>query len=287
MVKLKRFFVGLKGSYIALILLFLYSPIAVMIAFSFNEGKSRAKWEGFSFKWYARLFENADILDALKVTLIVAVIATVVSVILGTLGAIGIHACKKGYASAMINLSYLPMTMPDIVTGVSLMMMFTFSLPMINPILSDISASLTALFQKDIDLTIERGMFTMILAHITFDTPYVLFSVLPKLKQMDPNSYEAALDLGCRPMTAIRKVIIPEISPGIINGALLALTMSLDDFVISYFTTEKTQNLSILVYSAAKRGVKPDIYALSTIMFLTVLALLIVVNKRSTLEDIG
>jgi spermidine/putrescine transport system permease protein len=286
-VKLKRFFVGLKGSYIALILLFLYSPIAVMIAFSFNEGKSRAKWEGFSFKWYARLFENADILDALKVTLIVAVIATVVSVILGTLGAIGIHACKKGYASAMINLSYLPMTMPDIVTGVSLMMMFTFSLPMINPILSDISAWLSALFKKDIDLTIERGMFTMILAHITFDTPYVLFSVLPKLKQMDPNSYEAALDLGCRPMTAIRKVIIPEISPGIITGALLALTMSLDDFVISYFTTEKTQNLSILVYSAAKRGVKPDIYALSTIMFLTVLALLIVVNKRSTLEDIG
>ncbi len=287
MVKLKRFFVGLKGSYIALILLFLYSPIAVMIAFSFNEGKSRAKWEGFSFKWYARLFENADILDALKVTLIVAAIATVVSVILGTLGAIGIHACKKGYASAMINLSYLPMTMPDIVTGVSLMMMFTFSLPMINPILSDISAWLSALFKKDIDLTIERGMFTMILAHITFDTPYVLFSVLPKLKQMDPNSYEAALDLGCRPMTAIRKVIIPEISPGIITGALLALTMSLDDFVISYFTTEKTQNLSILVYSAAKRGVKPDIYALSTIMFLTVLALLIVVNKRSTLEDIG
>ncbi|MBQ3761629.1 MAG: ABC transporter permease [Clostridia bacterium] len=258
-----------------------------MIAFSFNEGKSRAKWEGFSFKWYARLFENADILDALKVTLIVAAIATVVSVILGTLGAIGIHACKKGYASAMINLSYLPMTMPDIVTGVSLMMMFTFSLPMINPILSDISAWLSALFKKDIDLTIERGMFTMILAHITFDTPYVLFSVLPKLKQMDPNSYEAALDLGCRPMTAIRKVIIPEISPGIITGALLALTMSLDDFVISYFTTEKTQNLSILVYSAAKRGVKPDIYALSTIMFLTVLALLIVVNKRSTLEDIG
>ena len=287
MVKLKRFFVGLKGSYIALILLFLYSPIAVMIAFSFNEGKSRAKWEGFSFKWYARLFENADILDALKVTLIVAAIATVVSVILGTLGAIGIHACKKGYASAMINLSYLPMTMPDIVTGVSLMMMFTFSLPMINPILSDISAWLSALFKKDIDLTIERGMFTMILAHITFDTPYVLFSVLPKLKQMDPNSYEAALDLGCRPMTAIRKVIIPEISPGIITGALLALAMSLDDFVISYFTTEKTQNLSILVYSAAKRGVKPDIYALSTIMFLTVLALLIVVNKRSTLEDIG
>ena len=258
----KKFFKGLKGSYIALILLFLYSPIAVMIAFSFNAGKSRSKWEGFSFKWYQELFNNAAIMEALKVTLIVAAIATIVSVVLGTLGAIGIHASKKGYATALLNLSYLPMTMPDIVTGVSLMMMFGFA-------------------------SMERGMFTMILAHITFDTPYVLFSVMPKLKQMDQNTYEAALDLGCKPMKALWKVIIPEISPGIITGGLLALTMSLDDFVISYFTTEKTQNLSILVYSAAKRGVKPDIYALSTLMFLTVLALLIIVNKRSTLEDIG
>ena len=259
---MKKFFKGLKGSYLALILLFLYSPIAIMIAFSFNAGKSRAKWEGFSFKWYAELFGNEAIMDALRVTLTVAVIATVVSVILGTLGAIGIHACRKGWATALINLSYLPMTMPDIVTGVSLMMMFVF-------------------------IKLDRGMFTMILAHITFDTPYVLFSVLPKLKQMDPNTYEAALDLGCRPMKAITKVIIPEISPGIITGGLLALTMSLDDFVISYFTTDKAQNLSTLIYSAAKRGVKPDMYALSTIMFVTVLALLIVINKRSTLENIS
>ena len=259
---MKKFFKGLKGSYLALILLFLYSPIAIMIAFSFNAGKSRAKWEGFSFKWYAELFGNEAIMDALRVTLTVAVIATVVSVILGTLGAIGIHACRKGWATALINLSYLPMTMPDIVTGVSLMMMFVF-------------------------IRLDRGMFTMILAHITFDTPYVLFSVLPKLKQMDPNTYEAALDLGCRPMKAITKVIIPEISPGIVTGGLLALTMSLDDFVISYFTTDKAQNLSTLIYSAAKRGVKPDMYALSTIMFVTVLALLIVINKRSTLENIS
>ncbi len=259
---MKRFFKGLKGSYLALILLFLYSPIAIMIAFSFNAGKSRAKWEGFSFKWYGELFHNAAIMDALRVTLTVALIATVVSVILGTLGAIGIHACKKGWATALINLSYLPMTMPDIVTGVSLMMMFVF-------------------------IKLDRGMFTMILAHITFDTPYVLFSVLPKLKQMDPNTYEAALDLGCRPMRAITRVIIPEISPGIITGGLLALTMSLDDFVISYFTTDKAQNLSTLIYSAAKRGVKPDMYALSTIMFVTVLALLIIINRRTTLETIG
>ena len=259
---MKKFFKGLKGSYLALILLFLYSPIAIMIAFSFNAGKSRSKWEGFSFKWYQELFNNEAIMEALRVTLTVAVIATVVSVILGTLGAIGIHACKKGWATTLLNLSYLPMTMPDIVTGISLMMMFVF-------------------------IKVDRGMFTMILAHITFDTPYVLFSVLPKLKQMDPNTYEAALDLGCKPMKAITKVIIPEISPGIITGGLLALTMSLDDFVISYFTTDKAQNLSTLIYSAAKRGVKPDMYALSTIMFITVLALLIVINKRTTLENIG
>ncbi len=259
---MKKFFKGLKGSYLALILLFLYSPIAIMIAFSFNAGKSRSKWEGFSFKWYQELFKNEAIMEALRVTLTVAVIATVVSVILGTLGAIGIHACKKGWATTLLNLSYLPMTMPDIVTGISLMMMFVF-------------------------IKLDRGMFTMILAHITFDTPYVLFSVLPKLKQMDPNTYEAALDLGCKPMKAITKVIIPEISPGIITGGLLALTMSLDDFVISYFTTDKAQNLSTLIYSAAKRGVKPDMYALSTIMFITVLALLIVINKRTTLENIG
>jgi ABC-type spermidine/putrescine transport system, permease component II len=258
----KKFFKGLKGSYLALILLFLYSPIAIMITFSFNAGKSRAKWEGFSFKWYQELFKNEAIMEALRVTLTVAVIATVVSVILGTLGAIGIHACKKGWTTTLLNLSYLPMTMPDIVTGISLMMMFVF-------------------------IKLDRGMFTMILAHITFDTPYVLFSVLPKLKQMDPNTYEAALDLGCKPMKAITKVIIPEISPGIITGGLLALTMSLDDFVISYFTTDKAQNLSTLIYSAAKRGVKPDMYALSTIMFITVLALLIVINKRTTLENIG
>ena len=182
---MKRFVKWLKGTYLALILLFLYSPIAVMIALSFNAGKSRAKWEGFSFKWYVELFtNNPDILQALRLTVEVAVIATVISVILGTLGAIGIHACKKGYASALLNLSYLPMTMPDIVTGVSLMLMF-------------------------VAVNMPRGIVTMIMAHVTFDTPYVLFSVLPKLKQMNPNTYEAALDLGCKPMKAITKVILP------------------------------------------------------------------------------
>ena len=259
----KRLFKWLKGTYLGLILLFLYAPIAVMITLSFNASKTRSKWGGFSFKWYVELFTNSpEIMQAVKITLEVAVIATIISVILGTFAAIGIYAARKGYAKSLINLSYLPMTMPDIVTGVSLMLMFVF-------------------------VNIPRGMFTMILAHVTFDTPYVLFAVLPKLRQLDPNTYEAALDLGCKPMKAIFKVMIPEISPGIVTGGLLALTMSLDDFVISFFTTDYDQNLSTLIYSAAKRSVPPSIYALSTIMFITVLVLLIIINKRSTLESMS
>lgn len=260
---MKRLFKWLKGTYLGLILVFLYAPIVVMIALSFNASKTRAKWGGFTFNWYKELFTNSpEIMQALRITLEVAVIATAVSVVLGTLAAIGIYASRKGYAKALLNLSYLPMTMPDIVTGVSLMLMFVF-------------------------VKLPRGMLTMILAHITFDTPYVLFAVLPKLRQLDPNTYEAALDLGCKPMKAIFKVMIPEIRPGIATGGLLALTMSLDDFVISFFTTDYDQNLSTLIYSAAKRSVPPSIYALSTLMFITILALLIIINKRSTLESMS
>ena len=250
----------LKGLYLALILCFLYIPIIVMIALSFNASVSRAEWTGFTLDWYLKLFQSKQIMAALKVTLEVAVIATIVSTVIGTVGAIGMHAMNSGMAGWLINVSYLPMTTPDIVTGVSLMLMFVFT-------------------------RIPLGKWTMIMAHITFDTPYVLFSVLPKLKQMNPNLYEAALDLGCHPIKALFKVIIPEIMPGIVTGGMLAFTMSLDDFVISYFTSNTDQNLSMIVYSAARRGVEPTIYALSTLMFLTILLLLLVVNRRSGLED--
>lgn len=250
-----------KWIYLTLILIFLYAPIVVMIALSFNESTSSAVWTGFTTKWYVQLLDNQNILDALKVTLSVAVIATAVSTVLGTLAAIGIHSMKKGWANAILNVSYLPMTMPDIVTGISLMMLFVFT-------------------------RIETGYVTMVLAHIAFDTPYVLFAVLPKLKQMNPNMYEAALDLGCKPMKAIAKVIIPEISPGIVSGSLLAFTMSIDDFIISYFTGGTVNNLSMAVFGSAKRGVSPSMYALSTIMFLVVLALLLIINRRSSLEDV-
>ncbi len=250
----------LKKLYIALILVFLYAPIVVMIALSFNEGKSPAVWEGFSFKWYLELLDDRKIMEALKVTLSVAVIATAVSTVLGTLAAIGIHAMKKGWANWVLNISYLPMTMPDIVTGISLMLLF-------------------------VQLNIPTGFVTMLLAHIAFDTPYVLFSVLPKLSQMNPNTYEAALDLGCKPMKAIMKVIIPEISPGIVTGSLMAFTMSIDDFIISYFTGGTVNNLSMAVYGSAKRGVSPSMYALSAIMFVAILVLLLIINRRSALEE--
>ena len=248
--------------WMALVLLFLYAPIAVMIALSFNASVSRSQWTGFTLNWYAQLFHDPTILGALRTTLEVAMIATVVSTVIGTLGAIGMHSMSTGMANMLINVSYLPMTTPDIVTGVSLMLMFLF-------------------------VHVSLGKWTMIMAHIAFDIPYVLFSVMPKLKQMNPNLYEAALDLGCHPVRALYKVIIPEITPGIFTGALLAFTMSLDDFVISYFTSsDMYPNLSRIVYSSTKLGVKPTMYALSTLMFVTILLLLVIINKRTKLENL-
>ena len=249
-----------KLTYLALVLAFLYVPIAVMIALSFNASVSRAEWTGFTLDWYAKLFRSEAIIAALRVTLEVAIAATLVSTVLGTLGAIGMHSMKKGWATLLTNLSYLPMTTPDIVTGVSLMLMFVF-------------------------MKIPLGKGTMLMAHIAFDTPYVLFSVMPRLQQMNQNLYEAALDLGCHPIKALYKVILPEIMPGVVTGGLLAFTMSLDDFVISYFTSSTDQNLSMIVYSAARRGVEPTMYALSTLMFVSILALLLIVNRRTNLEE--
>lgn len=246
-----------KRFYLILILIFLYMPIVVLIAQSFNAGKSRAKWEGFSLHWYADLFGNTQIMNALWVTLSIAVLATLVSTVIGTLAAIGIHAMKKRPQAVMMTMTNLPNTMPDIVTGVSLMLLFIFA-------------------------KVDRGYWTMLLAHITFDTPYVVLSVLPKLKQMNKHTYEAALDLGATPGYALTHVLIPECKQGIVTGALLAFTLSLDDFTISYFTTSPLlQNLSTLIYSATKLGIQPTFYALSALMFVVLLALLLVVNHRT------
>ena len=247
----------LKRCYLGIVLVFLYVPILVLIVQSFNAGKSRAKWEGFSFRWYMELFQDERILNALYVTLSIAVLAMIVSTILGTLAAIGIHAMKKRPQALMMTLTNLPNTMPDIVTGISLMLLFLFT-------------------------KVERGYVTMLLAHITFDTPYVILSVLPKLKQMNRHTYEAALDLGATPMYALFHVIIPQCKQGIITGAMLAFTLSLDDFTISYFTTSPlVQNLSTLIYSSARKGIDPSLNALSALMFVALLVLLLIVNRRT------
>ena len=249
-----------KKLYLAAVLIFLYAPIAVLIVYSFNASETRAVWGGFSLKWYGELLHDESILQALYVTVSVAALATLAATVLGTLAAVGIHSMKAGMRAVFMNITNLPMLMPDIVTGISLMILFLFA-------------------------RVPRGYGTMLMAHITFDTPYVIFSVLPRLKRMDKNLYEAALDLGCPPAQALKKVILPQIMPGVVTGALLSFTMSLDDFAISYFTSVRTQNRSMLIYSMTRRKVPQTINALSTVMFLTVLALLLLITGRSNKAD--
>ena len=244
--------------YSCLIFVFLYAPIAVLIIYSFNASKSSGTWGGFSLKWYAELFSNSDIMQALITTLTIAVISAAVSVVIGTAAAVGIYYSKRRTRALLTSVSNIPMLNADIVTGISLLLLFTF-------------------------LHMDLGYLTILLAHITFNIPYVILSVMPKLRQLDKNAYEAAIDLGATPLRAFFSVIIPEISPGIVTGAILAFTMSIDDFVISFFTTGGgVSTLSIEIYTMAKRGIKPEINALSAIMFLLVMTLLIIVNVRSS-----
>ena len=248
---------AVKKTYLALVLAFLYVPIVVMIALSFNASVSRAEWTGFTLNWYKKLLQREDIIAALEVTLEVAALATIASTVIGTLGAVGMHAMKKGWASLLTNVSYLPMTTPDIVTGVSLMLMFVF-------------------------MKIPLGKGTMLMAHIAFDTPYVLFAVMPRLRQMNPNLYEAALDLGCHPLKALYKVILPEISPAILSAFLICLTYSIDDFMISYFNCGTVETLPIAIYSMTRKKVSPEIYALSTIMFVVILCIILFSNAMES-----
>lgn len=251
----------LKRFYSFIIFFFLYAPIIVLIIFSFNNSKSRANWDGFTLKWYAQLFRDDDIMKSLYYTVVIAVVSSLFATIIGTAAAIGIHNMKKLKKAIVMNLTYLPVVNPDIVTGISLMILFIF-------------------------VKLQLGFVTLLLAHITFNIPYVILSVMPKLKQLNKHLYEAALDLGATPLHAFWKVILPEIMPGVVTGALLAFTLSLDDFVISFFTTGSgVSNLSIMIYSMARRGINPKINALSTIMFVTVLLLLIIVNKRMSKDN--
>ncbi|EMU53900.1 MAG: ABC transporter permease [Clostridium butyricum] len=246
----------IKRFYLFIIFLFLYTPIITLMVFSFNNSKTMGKWSGFTLKWYEQLFSNQRLMSALYYTILIALLASVIATIVGTISAIAISQMKGKLKALILNINYLPVLNPDIVTGIALMSLFIF-------------------------LNFNFGFTTMLLAHITFDIPYVILSVLPKMRQLPENTLDAAADLGATPLYTLLKVIIPQIKPGIFSGFLMAFTMSIDDFVISFFTTGPgVTNLSIEIYSMARRGIKPEINALSTLMFLTVLALLLIVNRK-------
>lgn len=255
--------------YLALVLLFLYVPIFVLIVFSFNETKSRSVFSGFTFDWYIRLFNNRIIISSLVNTIIIACLASVFSTVLGTLAAIGINSMRKVPKAVVMNVTNIPIINPEIVTGVSLMLLFVFFAARMN---------------------LEFGFVTLLIAHITFDVPYVILNVMPKFNQMNPHIYEAAQDLGCSPVKAFRKVVLPEIMPGVVSGFLMSFTYSLDDFVISYFTSGSTsQTLPITIYSMTRRKVSPEINALSTLIFITVIIVLIIKNaiEKKALKKSG
>ena len=247
--------------YSAIVFGILFAPILVLLVFSFNESKSLSVFSGFSTKWYRELANDSNTLEALRNTLILAASATVISTIMGTAAAVGINKLRsKWYRAAMNMVTDSPMTNPDIITGISLMLMFVF--------VGRLLGSSTSL-----------SFWTMLIAHVTFCTPYVILQVLPKLQQMDDSLREAAMDLGCTPLRAFLKVEIPEILPGIITGAIMAFTLSLDDFVISYFTTGNGfETLPIRIYGMTKKTVNPKMYALATIIFFVTLTLLLISN---------
>lgn len=246
-------------AYLYVVFTFLYLPIFVLIFFSFNKSKSRNLFTGFTLDWYRQLFQNEMILRALVVTLAVAAIASVCATILGTAAAIGIQGMKRWSRFTVMNFTYIPVINPEVVTGVSMLLLFTSLRYFLN---------------------FNMGFGTLLIAHITFNVPYVILSVNPKFRQLDNSLYEAALDLGCNPTQAFFKVILPQIMPGITTGFLMALTYSIDDFVISYFTSGTSQTLSIAVYSMTRRKVSPEINALSTLIFAVVLIILLIMNFK-------
>ena len=247
--------------YTALIFLFLFAPIAILLVFSFNDSKSLSVFAGFSLRWYSELINDSMALQTLKNSVILALSAMTISTVIGTAAAVGINKLRsRWYRSVMNTVTDLPMTNPDIITGISLMLMFVF--------VGRIFGATTSL-----------NFFTMLITHVTFCLPYVILQVLPKLQQMDPSLPEAAMDLGCTPMGAFFKVELPEILPGVITGAIMAFTLSLDDFVVSYFTSGAGfQTLPVYIYSMTKKTVTPEMYALATIIFFVILALLLISN---------
>ncbi|MCR5477527.1 MAG: ABC transporter permease [Lachnospiraceae bacterium] len=242
--------------YIGIIALILYAPIVVLIVLSFNDSRSRVTWGGFTFDWYVKLFSNRQIKEALVTTLLLALGSALIAVLVGVPGAVGIHAMKQKNYKLFMVLTNIPMLNADIVTGIALMLWFVHFIPL--------------------------GFGSILLAHITFNIPYVILSVMPRLQQMNVSIYEATRDLGAGPVYSFFKIILPQLSGGIISGFFMAFTMSMDDFVITYFTKGAGVNtLSTMIYGEIRKGIKPEMYALSTLIFLIVLIILTVVNKVS------
>lgn len=246
--------------YLGLILLFLYAPIFILIVLSFNKSKSRSKWGGFTLTWYNNLFRDDAIMAALKNTLIIAFLSAFIAVVIGTCACLAINNMRKIPRTILLGVSNIPMMNADIVTGISLMLLF-------------------------IALNYPLSFSSMLLSHITFNIPYVILSVMPRLTRQNVSIYEAALDLGATKSYAFFKIILPDIFPGILSGFLLAFTMSLDDFVITYFTKGAgVDTLSTIIYTEVRKGIKPEMYALSTLLFLSILILLVLINRRKDRE---
>lgn len=252
---------SLSNIYIALIMLFLYAPMIVMVVLSFNSSNSTSVMAGFSLKWYEEMLKDNVTLTALRNTLVLAVVSSLISTVIGTAAAVGIDMMKKKWLqSTVLTVTNIPMMNPEIVTGVSMMLLFVF-------------------VGKFVGAQDVLGFPTLLIAHITFNLPYVILSVLPKLRQTDPHLAEAAQDLGSTPLQAFFKVVLPNISSGIVTALIMAFTLSLDDFIISYFVSgAKFQTLPIVIFSMTKKRVTPDIYALSTVIFIAVLLLLVIMN---------
>ena len=244
----------LRKCYIFLIFLFLYAPILTLIVLSFNASRTRAKWGGFTLKWYVSMFQNRAILQALSNTLLIALLSAFIATVIGTIACISMQAMKRRNRAVIMGITNIPMLNADIVTGISLMLLF-------------------------ITLGLRFGFLTILLSHITFNIPYVILSVMPRMKQLNPSVYEAALDLGASHIRAFFKVVFPDILPGVLSGFLMAFTMSLDDFIITHFTKGPgIDTLSTKIYTEVKKGIKPEMYSLSTLIFVTVLILLFLVN---------
>ena len=244
-----------KKIYVSLIFLFLYAPIGTLIVLSFNASKTRSKWGGFTMQWYASLLQDEVILDALTTTLLIAFLSALIASVIGTIAAVAMNGMKRRTRTLLIGVTNIPMLNADIVTGISLMLLF-------------------------ISIGLRFGFGTILLSHITFNIPYVILCIMPRMKQLNPSVYEAALDLGASHITAFFKVMLPDLMPGILSGFLMAFTMSLDDFIITHFTKGAgIDTLSTKIYTEVKKGIKPEMYALSTTIFVTVLILLFLVNK--------